>query len=108
MKVRLKKLIARWQSNITLIKNPDNKEAEEKFKEAAEAYDVLSNPEKKQRYDQLDTLAWATEVALAGGGGMSMDDIFSQFGDIFSGGGGFEVSLVVADEVALEGTKDQT
>lgn len=75
-------------------KNPDNKEAEEKFKEAAEAYEVLSNPEKKQRYDQFGHAG----VGGAGGRGgfsqhdMSMDDIFSMFGDIFGGsgfGGGF-------------------
>ena len=63
-------------------KNPDNKEAEEKFKEAAEAYDVLSDPNKRQIYDQYG------HSGLKGGthgfsGGMSMDDIFSQFGDIF-------------------------
>ncbi len=73
-------------------KNPGDKEAEEKFKEAAEAYDVLSNPDKKQRYDQF---GHAGVGGAAGGGfnagGFSMDDIFSQFGDIFGGrfGGGF-------------------
>lgn len=73
-------------------KNPGNKEAEEKFKEAAEAYDVLSNPEKKQKYDQF---GHAGMSGAAGGGfssgGFSMEDIFSQFGDIFGGhfGGGF-------------------
>lgn len=70
-------------------KNPGDKEAEEKFKEAAEAYDVLSNEEKKRRYDQFGH----TGVGGAGqggfGGGMSMDDIFSQFGDIFGSFGGF-------------------
>jgi molecular chaperone DnaJ len=62
-------------------KNPGDKEAEENFKEAAEAYDVLSNAEKKQRYDQYGHAG----VGGAGGqgGGFSMDDIFSQFGDIF-------------------------
>jgi molecular chaperone DnaJ len=62
-------------------KNPDDKEAEEKFKEAAEAYDVLSSAEKKQRYDQFGHAG----VGGASGhpGGFSMDDIFSQFGDIF-------------------------
>ena len=71
-------------------KNPDNKEAEEKFKEAAEAYDVLSNPEKKQRYDQFGHAGMGNRGGFGGGGGMNMDDIFSQFGDIFGGGGGFE------------------
>jgi molecular chaperone DnaJ len=66
-------------------KNPDNKEAEEKFKEAAEAYDVLSNPEKKQRYDQFGHAGMGNRGGY--GGGMNMDDIFSQFGDIFGGGG---------------------
>ena len=70
-------------------KNPDNKEAEAKFKEAAEAYDVLSNPEKKQRYDQYGHAGMGNRGGF-GSGGMNMDDIFSQFGDIFGGGGGFE------------------
>jgi molecular chaperone DnaJ len=69
-------------------KNPDDKQAEEKFKEAAEAYEVLSNQEKRQRYNQFGHAG----VGGAGGGygGMNMDDIFSQFGDIFGGAfGGF-------------------
>ena len=72
-------------------KNPGDKEAEEKFKEAAEAYDVLSNPDKKARYDRFGH-AGMDGAAGGGAGGFSMDDIFSQFGDIFSGfgfGGGF-------------------
>ena len=69
-------------------KNPDNKEAEEKFKEAAEAYEILSNPEKKQRYDQFGHAGVGGGQGGFGGGGMNMDDIFSQFGDIFGGGGG--------------------
>jgi len=71
-------------------KNPNDKQAEEKFKEAAEAYDVLSNSEKRQRYDQF---GHAGMGASGGGfgGGMNMEDIFSQFGDIFGGSsfGGF-------------------
>ncbi len=73
-------------------KNPNDKAAEDKFKEAAEAYEVLSNPEKKQRYDQF---GHAGVGGAAGGGGfsggsMNMEDIFSQFGDIFGGGSPFE------------------
>ena len=68
-------------------KNPDNPEAEDKFKEAAEAYEVLSNPEKKQRYDQFGHQGMGGSGSY--GGGMNMEDIFSQFGDIFGGGGGF-------------------
>lgn len=70
-------------------KNPDDPSAEEKFKEAAEAYEVLSNDEKKQRYDQFGHAGMGGAGAGAGGfgGGMSMEDIFSQFGDIFGGGG---------------------
>lgn len=69
-------------------KNPDNPEAEEKFKEAAEAYEVLSNAEKKQRYDQFGHAGM--NGGGFGGGGMNMEDIFSQFGDIFGGGSPFE------------------
>jgi len=70
-------------------KNPDDKSAEEKFKEAAEAYEVLSNGEKKQRYDQFGHAGMGGAAGGGfGGGGMNMDDIFSQFGDIFGGGGG--------------------
>lgn len=70
-------------------RNPGDKEAEEKFKEAAEAYDVLSNPEKKARYDQF---GMAGMEGAYGQGGMNMNDIFSQFGSIFGdlfGGGAF-------------------
>ncbi|HTM97232.1 MAG TPA: molecular chaperone DnaJ [Pedobacter sp.] len=71
-------------------KNPDDKVAEDKFKEAAEAYEVLSSPEKKQRYDQYGHagVGGAAGGGGYGGGGMNMEDIFSQFGDIFGGGGG--------------------
>lgn len=70
-------------------KNPDDKSAEDKFKEAAEAYEILSNAEKKQRYDQFghQGVGGAAGGGFSGGG-MNMDDIFSQFGDIFGGGGG--------------------
>ncbi len=79
-------------------KNPGDKAAEEKFKEAAEAYEILSSPEKKQRYDQYGHAGLGGNGGFGGGrggqgggfGGMNMDDIFSQFGDIFGGhfGGG--------------------
>ncbi len=79
-------------------KNPGDKEAEEKFKEAAEAYDVLSNPDKRARYDQFGHAGMGGAAGAGGfggfGGGFSMEDIFSQFGDIFGGhfGGGFRSS----------------
>ena len=73
-------------------KNPDDKDAEEKFKEAAEAYEVLSNPDKRSRYDQVGHAGLNGQQGFSG-----MDDIFSHFGDIFSdlfggGGGGFSFS----------------
>lgn len=71
-------------------KNPDDKKAEDKFKEAAEAYEVLSNPEKRQRYNQFGHAGVGGASGGFNGGGMNMDDIFSQFGDIFGGAfGGF-------------------
>ncbi len=81
-------------------KNPGDKAAEDNFKEAAEAYDVLSNDDKRARYDRFGHagMGGASSAGGAGGyggfggGGFSMDDIFSQFGDIFGGhfsGGGF-------------------
>jgi molecular chaperone DnaJ len=89
-------------------KNPGDKVAEEKFKEAAEAYEVLSSAEKKQRYDQFGHAGMGANGGFGGAGGgrggfggMNMDDIFSQFGDIFGsqfgggssrGGGGRRVN----------------
>lgn len=69
-------------------KNPGDETAEEKFKEAAEAYDVLSNPDKRRRYDQFGHEGLGANGFS--GGGMSVDDIFSQFSDIFGGGSPFE------------------
>jgi molecular chaperone DnaJ len=70
-------------------KNPDDASAEEKFKEAAEAYEVLSNAEKRAQYDRFGHAGMGGAGGF--GGGMNMDDIFSQFGDIFGGafGGSF-------------------
>jgi molecular chaperone DnaJ len=68
-------------------KNPDDKNAEEMFKKSAEAYEVLSDADKKTRYDQFGHAAFEGGAGGFGGGGMNMDDIFSQFGDIFGGGG---------------------
>lgn len=76
-------------------KNPGDKEAEEKFKEAAEAYEVLSDDNKKARYDQFGHAGMGGAAGGGGfggfSGGMNMEDIFSQFGDIFGGhfNGGF-------------------
>ena len=78
-------------------KNPGDKEAEEKFKEAAEAYDVLSNEDKRARYDRFGHAGMGGAAGgggfggFSGAGGFSMEDIFEQFGDIFGGafGGGF-------------------
>ncbi len=73
-------------------KNPGNAEAEENFKKAAEAYEVLSDADKKAKYDRFGHQAFEGGGAGGfgggfGGSGMNMDDIFSQFGDIFGGGG---------------------
>ncbi|MDX9930206.1 MAG: DnaJ domain-containing protein, partial [Bacteroidales bacterium] len=73
-------------------KNPGNREAEEKFKEAAEAYEVLSNDEKRSKYDRFGHAGLGGAGGFSGGG-MTMEDIFASFGDIFGdafgGLGGF-------------------
>jgi molecular chaperone DnaJ len=66
-------------------KNPGDKEAEDKFKEAAEAYDVLSDEQKRRRYDQFGHAGLGGASGGGFEGGMSMEDIFSQFGDLFGG-----------------------
>ncbi len=71
-------------------KNPGDKEAEDKFKEAAEAYEILSNAEKKQRYDQFGHSGSQMGGGGFSGGNMNMEDIFSQFGDIFGGHNPFD------------------
>ena len=67
-------------------RNPDDKAAEDKFKEAAEAYEVLSDPDKKAKYDRYGHAAVDGQGGFSGGG-MTMDDIFSQFGDVFGDSG---------------------
>ena len=68
-------------------KNPGNSAAEQNFKEAAEAYEILSNPQKRQQYDQFGHAGMGGQGGF-GGGNMDFDveDIFSRFGDIFGGG----------------------
>ncbi len=72
-------------------KNPGDKASEERFKQAAEAYEILSNQDKKAKYDQFGHSAFENGGQGGFGGSMNMEDIFSQFGDVFGGhfGGGF-------------------
>ncbi|MEO5674536.1 MAG: molecular chaperone DnaJ [Chitinophagales bacterium] len=69
-------------------RNPGDKVSEEKFKEAAEAYEVLSDADKRKRYDQFGHAGVSGNGGFGGGGGMRMEDIFTNFGDIFSERGG--------------------
>jgi molecular chaperone DnaJ len=88
-------------------KNPNDKSAEDKFKEAAEAYEVLSDGDKRRRYDQFGHagVGGAAGGGGAGGfGGMNMDDIFSQFGDIFGGGFGGGGSRTRGGRRVVKGT----
>jgi molecular chaperone DnaJ len=75
-------------------KNPGDKASEERFKQAAEAYEILSNKDKKAKYDRFGHSAFENGGQGGFGGSMNMEDIFSQFGDIFGGhfGGGFGFS----------------
>ncbi len=88
IKAAYKKLAIKYHPD----RNPDNKEAEEKFKEAAEAYDVLHDEQKRQRYDQFGHAGMGGATGSGGFdyGSMNMDDIFQMFGDVFGGRmGGF-------------------
>ncbi len=87
-------------------KNPDDKSAEDKFKEAAEAYEVLSDSNKRSRYDQYGHAGMSGNGGF-GGGGMNMEDIFSQFGDVFGsafGGGSFGGSRGGGNSRTVRGT----
>jgi len=84
IKKSYRKLAMKWHPD----KNPDNKEAEDKFKECAEAFETLSDPEKRRMYDQYGSSGPRGGGPFGGGHGFSMDDIFSRFGDIFGGGFG--------------------
>ncbi len=91
-------------------RNPGDKAAEEKFKEAAEAYDVLHDAEKRQRYDQFGHAGFSQGAGGFGGfgaGGMSMDDIFSMFGDIFGGRGGGGASFGGFEDIFGGGRRQQ-
>lgn len=86
IKVAYRKIAIKYHPD----RNPGNKEAEEKFKEAAEAYDVLHDAQKRQQYDKFGFNApGGGGFDGFNGGGFSMDDIFSMFGDVFGGRGGF-------------------
>jgi len=85
-KVEIKKAYRKKAIQYHPDKNPGDASAEEKFKKAAEAYEVLSDENKKARYDQYGHAAFENGGGFGQGGGMNMEDIFSHFGDIFGGG----------------------
>ena len=89
----LKKAYRRLAMKYHPDRNPDNKEAEEKFKEGNEAYEILSNPDKRAAYDRHGHAGVDPNMGAGGfgggfGGGSGFSDIFEAFGDIFGGGGG--------------------
>jgi molecular chaperone DnaJ len=84
--VELKKAYRKLAVQFHPDRNPDDKAAEDKFKEAAEAYEVLSDPDKKAKYDRYGHAGVDGQGGFSGGG-MTMDDIFSQFGDVFGDSG---------------------
>lgn len=88
LKAKYRKIALKYHPD----RNPGDKEAEEKFKEAAEAYEVLSNPEKRQVYDQLGHRGLDGMQNGRSGGFQDFDDIFSSFGDIFEDFFGFRTS----------------
>ncbi|WCL82316.1 molecular chaperone DnaJ [Saprospira sp. CCB-QB6] len=87
-KAQLKKAYRKVAMKYHPDRNPDNPEAEEKFKEAAEAYEVLNDDQKRAAYDRYGHAGVNQGAGPGGAGGFSMEDIFSQFSDIFGGGGG--------------------
>ena len=89
-KITIKKAYRKMAMQYHPDRNPDNPEAEAKFKEAAEAYDVLSDEDKRARYDRFGHAGVNGQAGGGHAGGFTMEDIFSQFGDVFGGGGGFE------------------
>ncbi len=82
-------------------RNPGNKEAEEKFKEAAESYEVLSDPDKRAQYDRFGHAGMGARGGYGGSGHMNMDDIFSNFGDIFGKTSSAASSAAAASAVAV-------
>ena len=121
----LKKAYRRLAMKFHPDRNPDNKEAEEKFKEANEAYEILSNADKRAAYDRHGHAGVDPNMGAGGfgggfGGGGGFSDIFEAFGDIFGGGGGgrgggsrqrggadLQYTLELTLEEAVKGVKKQ-